>query len=109
MRYAPVYALLFASITALAWGQNSASPSSTMTKPKALAPEAVHRSAIVIDTHAVEPQRFLDEHFDLGDPLGGGDWNLETAREGNLGAEFFSIWVNPSRFKRQNARRTLDF
>ena len=108
MRYAPVYALLFASITALAWGQNSASPSSTMTKPKALTPEAVHRSAIVIDTHADTPQRFLDEHFDLGDPLGGGDWNLETARKGNLGAEFFSIWVDPARFKGQYAHRTLE-
>jgi membrane dipeptidase len=108
MRYAPVYALLFASITALARGQNSASPSSTMTKPKALTPEAVHRSAIVIDTHADTPQRFLDEHFDLGDPLGGGDWNLETARKGNLSAEFFSIWVDPSRFKGQYAHRTLE-
>jgi membrane dipeptidase len=108
MRYAPVYALLFAAIPALAWNQNSASPSSTMTKPKALTPEAVHRSAIVIDTHADTPQRFLDENFDLGDPLNGGDWNLETARKGNLGAEFFSIWVDPARFKGQYAHRTLD-
>jgi membrane dipeptidase len=108
MRYAPVYALLFAAIPALAWSQNSASPSSTMTKPKALTPEAVHRSAIVIDTHADTPQRFLDENFDLGDPLNGGDWNLETARKGNLGAEFFSIWVDPARFKGQYAHRTLD-
>jgi len=108
MRCAPVYALLLAAIPALAWGQNSASPSSTMTKPKALTPEAVHRSAIVIDTHADTPQRFLDENYDLGDPLNGGDWNLETARKGNLGAEFFSIWVDPARFKGQYAHRTLD-
>ncbi len=79
-----------------------------MTKTKTLSPEAVHRSAIVIDTHADTPQRFLDEHFDLGDPLNGGDWNLETARKGNLGAEFFSIWVDPVRFKGQYARRTLE-
>ena len=79
-----------------------------MTKPKALTPEAVHRSAIVIDTHADTPQRFLDENYDLGDPLNGGDWNLETARKGNLGAEFFSIWVDPARFKGQYAHRTLD-
>ncbi len=79
-----------------------------MTKTKALTPEAVHRSAIVIDTHADTPQRFLDEHFDLGDPLNGGDWNLETARKGNLGAEFFSIWVDPSRFKGQYGHRTLE-
>jgi membrane dipeptidase len=108
MRFVPVYVLLFAAIPALAWNQNSASPSSTMTKPKALTPEAVHRSAIVIDTHADTPQRFLDENFDLGDPLSGGNWNLETAREGNLGAEFFSIWVDPARFKGQYAHRTLE-
>jgi membrane dipeptidase len=79
-----------------------------MTKTKVLTPRAVHRSAIVIDTHADTPQRFLNEHFDLGDPLNGGDWNLETARKGNLGAEFFSIWVDPVRFKDQYARRTLE-
>jgi membrane dipeptidase len=79
-----------------------------MTKPKTLTPETVHRAALVIDTHADTPQRFLDEHFDLGDPLNGGDFNLETARKGNLGAEFFSIWVDPARFKGQYAHRTLE-
>ena len=29
----------------------------------------------------------------------GGDFNLETARKGNLGAEFFSIWVEPGRLQ----------
>ena len=77
-----------------------------MTKSKTQTPDAVHRSAIVIDTHADTPQRFLDEHFDLGDPLNGGDFNLETARKGNLGAEFFSIWVEPddSRASTRGAR-----
>ena len=40
----------------------------------------VHASAIVIDTHADTPQRFLDEQFDLGDPLKGGQLNLESAK-----------------------------
>jgi membrane dipeptidase len=69
----------------------------TMTpKPNAA---AVQRSAIVIDTHADTPQRFLDEHFDLSDPLGNGNFNLESARKGRLGAEFFSIWVEPTLYK----------
>ena len=68
----------------------------------------VHASALVIDTHADTPQRFLDEHFDLGDPLNGGNLNLETARKGNLGAEFFSIWVEPNQYKGQYAHRTLE-
>ena len=73
-----------------------------------LTPEEVQKSAIVIDSHADTPQRFLDEHFDLGDPLNGGNFNLESARKGNLGAEFFSIWVEPKLYKDHYARRTLE-
>ena len=72
-----------------------------------LTPEQVERSAIVIDTHADTPQRFVDENYDLADPLNGGNWNLESAQKGNLGAEFFSIWVDPVPNKGQFARRTL--
>jgi membrane dipeptidase len=108
MRPVLLCALLLAAIPALVWGQTSTTPPSNMTQHKAPTPDEVHRSAIVIDTHADTPQRFLDENFDLGDPLKGGDWNLETARKGNLGAEFFSIWVDPARFKGQYAHRTLE-
>jgi membrane dipeptidase len=79
-----------------------------MTKSKMQNPAAVHASAIVIDTHADTPQRILDEHFDLSDPRGTGDWNLESARKGNLGAEFFAILAEPERFKGQYAGRTLE-
>jgi membrane dipeptidase len=80
----------------------------TPAKTEKLSPAAVHQSAIVIDTHADTPQRFLDEHFDLSDPLNGGEFNLATARQGNLSAEFFSIWVDPNVYKGQYARRTLE-
>jgi len=76
--------------------------------PKTLTADQVHNSALVIDTHADTPQRFVDEQFDLADPLGGGDLNLESVRAGNLGAEFFSIWVEPTTYKGQYARRTLE-
>jgi membrane dipeptidase len=75
---------------------------------KTLTPAAVHPSAIVIDTHADTPQRFVDEHFDLADPLNGGNLNLDAIHKGNLGAEFFSIWVDPVQYKGQYARRTLE-
>src|ERR1019366_8317102 len=58
-------------------------------------------------THADTPQRFVDENYDMADPLNGGNLNLESARKGNLGAEFFSIWVEPTLYKGQYARRTL--
>jgi len=69
----------------------------------------IHNSAIVVDTHADTPQRFLDEGFDIGnsDPNDPGHISLDKARAGNLGAEFFSIWVEPS-FKGQYAHRALD-
>jgi membrane dipeptidase len=66
------------------------------------------RAAIVIDTHADTPQRFVDDGFDLADPLNGGHLNLASARTGGLSAEFFSIWVEPSRYRGQYARRTLE-
>jgi membrane dipeptidase len=71
-------------------------------------PAAVHRSAIVIDTHADTTQRMLDEHYDLASPLNGGMVNFESAKQGNLGAEFFSIWVEPKLYEGHYARRTLE-
>src|SRR6202021_1169275 len=70
---------------------------------------AIQESAIVIDTHADTPQRFLDEGFDIGstDPNDVGHISLDKAKRGNLGAEFFSIWVDPEPNKGHFAKRTL--
>lgn len=70
----------------------------------------IHNSAIVIDTHADTPQRFVDENFDIGTvtPISEGNVDLQKAREGNLGAEFFSIWVDPQTSAGHYAQRALD-
>jgi len=99
--------LLLLAIPALCYAQTPSRPAPKMT-PKNITADQVERSAIVIDTHADTPQRFVDEHFDLSDPLGGGNLNLESIHKGNLGAEFFSIWVEPTQYKGQYARRTLE-
>jgi membrane dipeptidase len=70
-------------------------------------PLDVHRSAIVIDTHADTPQRFVDDAWDFTDPLGDGMLNLETALAGNLAAEFFAAWVEPHEWRGRFAFRTL--
>jgi membrane dipeptidase len=88
-------------------GQTPAKPAGPAPATK-LSPEQVHRAALVIDTHEDTPQRFLDEHFDLGDPLQGGQLNLDAIHRGNLGASFMSIWVEPSLYKDHYARRTLE-
>ncbi len=71
---------------------------------------AIQDSAIVIDTHADTPQRFLDQGFDIGstDPNDIGHVSLDKARRGNLGAEFFSIWVDPETNQGHFAHHTLD-
>ena len=80
-----------------------------VTRPKPDPALAIHQSALIIDTHADTPQRFLDENFDLGQntPVSEGHIDLDKIRQGNLGAEFFSIWVEPE-FKGRYSRRAMD-
>jgi len=94
-------------LSPLMHAQTPPKPAPQMT-PKSLTPTQVHQSAIVIDTHADTPQRFVDENFDLADPLGNGNINLDSIHKGNLGAEFFSIWVDPVQNKGRFAGRTFD-
>jgi membrane dipeptidase len=81
-------------------------PAQTVT-PQA---RAIHNSAIVVDTHADTPQRFLYENFDIGnsDPKDIGHISLDKARAGNLGAEFFSIWADPETTSGHFAKSTFD-
>jgi membrane dipeptidase len=70
----------------------------------------IQASSIVVDTHADTPQRFLDENYDIGstDPKDHGHISLDKAKAGNLGAEFFSIWVEPETNRGHFAHHTLD-
>ncbi|HEX3353299.1 MAG TPA: dipeptidase [Terriglobales bacterium] len=85
----------------------SATLSAQTVSPRAL---AIHDSAIVVDTHADTPQRFLYEGFDIGstDSKDVGHISLEKARAGNLGAEFFSIWADPETTSGHFAKATFD-
>ncbi len=96
--------LLLAASSAL---PQTAPPSGTPVSPQA---RALQDSAIVVDTHADTPQRFLDEGFDIGssDPNDPGHLSLDKARRGNLGAEFFSIWVDPETNQGHFAQHTFD-
>ncbi len=94
--------LVAASATA-----QSSSPAGPTVSARA---RAIQESAIVVDTHADTPQRFLDEGFDIGstDPNDVGHISLDKARRGNLGAEFFSIWVDPETNQGHFAQHTFD-
>ncbi len=104
------FRILLLSCLVLAAGSaaaQSSNPSDTPFGPKA---RAIHSSALVVDTHADTPQRFLDDGFDIGstDPNDIGHISLDKARRGNLGAEFFSIWVDPETNQGHYARHTFD-
>jgi membrane dipeptidase len=71
-------------------------------------PLVVHRNALIIDTHADTPQRLLDQGYDLAEPLNGGHFNLASAKDGNVGAVFFAIWVEPKIYRGKYAHRALE-
>src|SRR5271170_798793 len=98
--------LSFVLIASFATAQNVPTPETAVSAPA----RKIHDAAIVVDTHADTPQRFLDENFDIGstDPGDVGHISLDKARRGNLGAEFFSIWVDPETNQGHYGRHTLE-
>ncbi len=68
----------------------------------------LHLSAIVLDTHADTPQRFLFENFDLGHRDSEGHLDIPRMREGGLNAIFFSIWAPSSVNGPRGVKRALD-
>ncbi len=68
----------------------------------------LHFSAIVLDTHADTPQRFLFENFDLGHRDSEGHLDIPRMRDGGLNAIFFSIWAPTSVNGPRGVKRALD-
>src|SRR5437588_6620738 len=101
--------LLLFSALACAQSHSHKKASKVGSAPKADTALAIHQSALIVDTHADTPQRFLDENFDLGQntPISDGHIDLGKIKQGNLGAEFFSIWVEPE-FKGHYSKRAMD-
>jgi membrane dipeptidase len=97
-------------VSSLALAQHKSPAHKKTVSPVKATPawEAIHQSALIIDTHADTPQRFLDENFDLSQntPVADGHIDFGKIKKGNLGAEFFSIWVEPD-FKGRYAARAM--
>ena len=70
--------------------------------------ERVLRHAILIDTHADTPQMMLDNDYDLADPNSPYMLSIPKMRQGHLGAEFFSIWVDVGWPPQDLIHRALD-
>jgi membrane dipeptidase len=98
-----LFSLLSGCLLASSFSQNATNTVSAKARQ-------IHNSAIIVDTHADTPQRFLDEKFDIGntDPKDLGHITLDKVRAGNLSAEFFSIWVEPTTNQGRFGQHTLD-
>src|SRR5579859_3343628 len=64
--------------------------------------------AIIIDTHADTPQMMLDEGYDLADRNSPYMISIPKMRQGHLGAEFLSIWVDTDWPKQDLIHRAID-
>ena len=71
---------------------------------------AIHRRAIVIDTHNDITTPMTNDYFDLGgEPPTPYRTNIARMKQGGLSAEFFSLYVKPWYVQHGGAaRRTLD-
>src|SRR6202162_267989 len=96
----------YLALTVSSLAQSSA-PADIIVGPQA---RVIQESAMLGDTHADTPQRFLDDGFDIGssDPHDVGHLSLDKAQRGNLGAEFFSLWVDSETNKVHFAQHTFD-
>src|SRR5271165_4278013 len=119
MAHLPRLIVLAALFSTFAFAQTAAPATPPPAKPQAhgitISPsgvatgwKAIHNSALIIDTHADTPGRFVDENFDLAQDAGHGYMDFNKIKAGNLGAEFFSIWVDPKDFKGKEIKRALD-
>ncbi len=72
----------------------------------------LHRSLLVFDGHVHAVDREFYNGGDIGERKADGQWDLPRAREGGLGALFFSIYVSddyyPGRFETRHALGELD-
>jgi membrane dipeptidase len=78
-------------------------PAQSSVQPAPLDPQAVHESAIVVDTHDDVTQRLVLDGADLGAPLQGAQTDIPRMRTGGLDALFLSVWVAPMLYPGERA------
>jgi membrane dipeptidase len=96
---------LAAALTAGAW----LLPAQTAVSERA---QTLHRSALVFDGHVHAVDRECYHGGDIGERKPDGQFDLPRAREGGLGALFFSVFIPedyyPARYETKQALRMLD-
>jgi membrane dipeptidase len=105
-RIAPALALASAALATVAVACHAPAP---RTSPSPLGPpavdsaDAIHRGAIVVDTHDDITQRLVIDGADLSVRRTDTQTDLPRMREGGLDAVFLSVWVPPQLFPGERA------
>lgn len=103
----PAAGALAALAAAAALGAQMAEPPAVSERARAL-----HAAALVFDGHVHAVDREFYHGGDIGERKADGQFDLPRAREGGLGALFFSIFVTedyyPGRLETKQALRMLD-
>ncbi len=99
--------VLFANLAGLSVTAQTPEPRDERLWQRAL---AIHRRAIVVDTHNDVTTPMTNDDFDLsGTPPTPYRTNIERMKQGGLTAEFFSLYIRPWYVEHGGAaRRTLD-
>ena len=86
---------------------SSSTPAVALDSPVVAGPPdalALHRDAIVVDMHNDVTLRLIDDDdYDFGKRMPDGHTDLVRMREGGLDAEFMVVWVNPKRYRGEQA------
>ena len=69
---------------------------------------AIHRRALVVDTHNDVTSAILDDKFDMGGRATKGHTDIPRLREGGVGGAFLAIYVAPSYAERGGLKRMLE-
>src|ERR1051325_326802 len=106
--------ILITSLTLIAclvmFGSVAAQPRTARDQTLWQRAQAIHRRAIVVDTHNDVTTPMTNDDFDLkGAPPAPYRTNIERMKKGGLTAEFFSLYIKPWYVANGGAaRRTLD-
>lgn len=107
-------AICFTILATACGGQGAPPPNAATASPAVAATvapgpsaedpaDALHRSAIVVDTHDDVTQRLVVEGADIGQAVPDAQTDLPRMRAGGLDAEFLSVWVPPMIYQGERA------
>jgi membrane dipeptidase len=107
-RLAPAFVLLFGLALGPVSTAADAEEAESIAEETGPDVEAIHRDALVVDTHSDALYRMDYDGTSLADEPFGAQTTLAKLEQGGVDAQFFSVWVPPGYRDYGYARKTLE-